>query len=124
MRGFPYFHNPILKTPVFSPMRINAVSILPAFFLFVTVAANSGCSKEELLTVRGSVEDSGPFSAGFCGWVIATGSDNYQPDNLPPDFQVDGLAVEITYRIVRTPADCPQTHNYTAVIHLNRIRRI
>ncbi len=123
MKGFPYFHTPILKTPAFIPLCIRVESII-VLFLFIIVTANTGCSKDELLTARGSVEDSGPLSAGFCGWVIAVGSDNYQPDNLPLDFQVDGLAVEITYRIVRTPADCPQTHNYTAVIHLNRIERI
>jgi len=105
-------------------MRISIVSTLLVFFLFASVMVNQGCSKDELITARGIVEDSGPLSAGFCGWVITIGLDSYQPDNLPLDFQVDGLPVEITYRIVRTPADCPQTHNYTAVIHLNRIKRI
>jgi len=86
-----------------------------------------GCSKEELLTARGWVIDSGPFSNGGCEWIIVTTTERFQPDNLPDTFKiplVDSLPVEFTYRLVRSAVDCPPAQNYSGVIHLTRIKKI
>lgn len=99
--------------------------IIPALFFLVT--AIQSCSKDELTTSAGFIINTGSFSSGGCEWIIVTGSDRFQPDNLPDAFKqpaVDSLPVEITYRVVDRTANCPLPQNYSGLIHLNRIKLI
>lgn len=101
--------------------RTTALSVRLIFLLLALVSI-SGCSKDELLTGYATVVDTGSFSSGGCEWAVVFIDGYYQPRNLPPDFQVDGLNVFVTYRIVQNTADCPNAQNYKGRIHINRIK--
>ncbi|HXH17477.1 MAG TPA: hypothetical protein VNJ07_00210 [Chitinophagales bacterium] len=125
MSIFLYFHARLnSRIPLLISMHIRVCSCLLPIVLFCCLGANEGCKKEELLTASGAVIYTGTFSSGGCEWIIRIGTALYQPDNLPSAFMVDGLTVEVTYRLVRTKTDCPNPGNYAGVIHLNRIRQI
>lgn len=87
-----------------------------------TLSAMQGCSKDELLTSYGTVIDTGSFASGGCEWAIQLSTGYYEPRNLPVEFQVNGLNVQVTYRIVQPIANCPNAQNYQGLIHLNRIK--
>ncbi|MDZ4847072.1 MAG: hypothetical protein SH857_16185 [Chitinophagales bacterium] len=104
-----------LKT--FHPAALAQLLIL-AFAL----SAMQGCSKDELLSSYGHVRYTGAFASGGCEWIIEVPAGRYEPRNLPVDFQIDGLNVYVTYRVVQATANCPNAQNYQGLIHLNRIK--
>ncbi len=95
-----------------------------SFFLLGIIVFHTGCSKDELLTATEGVFYTGTFSNGGCEWIIRLGNQQFQPQNLPLEFQIDGLDVSVTYRLVRSKADCPNPQNYSGLIHLHKIRQI
>lgn len=89
----------------------------------VTLFTN-GCSKEELLTSYGTVVYTGTFSSGGCEWLLQLSNGRYEPHNLPAEFQIDGLNVNVTYRVMQQTANCPNAQILGGLIHLNRIKKV
>ncbi len=90
------------------------------FFIF----SQTGCSKDKLPRSTGTIINTGTFATGGCEWIIVIGAAQYQPRNLPTSFRVNGLEVELTYRLVQSLAECPNPQNYSGLIHVNNIRTI
>src|SRR5262245_26418350 len=116
--------------------RLRKISILKQFYkllrgfavrMFIiacALSAFSGCSKDELITGFGTVMDTGTFSTGGCEWALQLTAGYYEPHNLPADFRIHGLAVEVTYSILQPTANCPRGQNYQALIHLHKIKKM
>lgn len=78
------------------------------FLSFITILVISSCSKEEGI-VNGSlcdncedavIRDFGDPALDGCGWVVDVSTIIYKPQNLLPEFEIDGLEVQIRYDIL------------------------
>lgn len=96
-----------------------------AFLAFVAMLlAVSGCKKEPFTVRTGYVVWSGDFVDGGCGWLISFHADlQYQPRNMPTDFEVDSLPVIVTYRDLKDRPDCLNRTDVDGQIYVHKIER-
>lgn len=101
-----------IKTAVLSSLLVGSVLLSPS------------CKKTELETGLGTVAYYGDFDQGGCGWVIEIGTQAFQGQNIPADFLVDQLTVELTYRPLKGTPDCVLNTDVNGKIYVHKIEAI
>ena len=88
----------------------------------VVIISAAGCKKEEFTTRTGYIINSGEFVDGGCGWILSVSAElQYQPNNLPLQYQQDSLAVLVTYKDLNSRPDCPSPANIEDKIYIHKI---
>jgi hypothetical protein len=98
---------------------MKRISLLFLVF-FLSMAA---CKKESKLLIA-SVRDGGDPAVDGCGWLMDISSETYKPENLPEEFKVDGMDVQIKYEKLDSMADCGFSQDVYDVIHLDEIKAL
>lgn len=101
-------------------LKATALSTL----LLGCVVLSPSCKKTEFDTNLGVVAYYGDFDQGGCGWVIEIGSQAFQGQNLPADYLVDQLSVEVTYRPLKGTPDCVLNTDVNGKIYIHKIKTI
>lgn len=86
--------------------KLNSPSHCSRFAPFLLVMWLSLFSCDKADKGRGIIYDYGEPAVDGCGWVIEINQLVYKPLELPNAYQVDGLEVEITYKILSTKSNC------------------
>jgi len=91
----------------------------------------SSCDKDDEPIWKKSpatVSYSGPIAVDGCGWlIILPNNEVYKPENLPEEFMINDLEVDITYKILEETFRCGFTPPGTPphqVIKIDRIKKI
>jgi ssDNA-binding Zn-finger/Zn-ribbon topoisomerase 1 len=83
-----------------------------------------GCDKYE---TKATIKYSPPFDG--CGdYMIKVETDQtytkyYKPDNLPDEFKIDNLPIEVTFSITEEKYDC-KINGIHSIIHIKKIRKL
>lgn len=101
-----------IKATVLSSILLGSILLSPS------------CKKPELETGTGTVAYYGDFDQGGCGWVIEIGPQAFQGQNIPTDYLVDQLNVELTYRPLKGTPDCVLNTDVNGRIYVHKISAI
>lgn len=70
-----------------------------------------------------TILDTGSPALDGCGWLVKVGNTSYSPDNLPNDFKINNIQVNIKYIISDTKFSCGFAGSGYNFIHLVDIKR-
>lgn len=96
--------------------KMKRLSLLFLIFLL----AISACKKDDKF-VNATIRDESLPLAG-CGWLIEINSEFYSPKNLPDEFKVGDMEVEIKYDELNSKAFCQMHPDGLDEISINEIR--
>jgi hypothetical protein len=92
-----------------------------ALLILIILFSFSACKKESKL-LYASIRDGGDIALDGCGWLIEISSETFSPINLPDEFKVDGMEVEIKYERLDSMADCGLSQDVYYEINLTEIQ--
>ena len=75
-------------------------------YIVVLFSIVSCSSDSEFDITMATIVDGGNPALDGCGWLVRIDSENYKPVNLPAGFEVDDLAVTLTYEVLKEKGDC------------------
>jgi len=91
-----------------------------SLLFLVCLLAISACKKDDKFVNATIRDESGPLAG--CGWLVEINSAYYSPKNLPDEFKVGGLEVEIKYDELASKAYCQLHPDGLNEISINEIR--
>lgn len=104
----------------------NLKRTLKAAMIITLITA---CSKEKcdnndhLKATAATVIDGGSPALDGCGWLIRVDNTDYSPDNLPENFKINNIKVDIVYSVSERKFACGFNGNGPNFIHLYEIKR-
>lgn len=100
--------------------------ILVSTILAIALLINySSCSKENFRTDVMYSHYSGDFDKGGCGWVLEVDTLNYfEYVNLPAQYEVEGLPLEVTYKIFQDTPDCTNSQFVKGKIYVHKVTQL
>jgi len=102
--------------------------IYTAVFLFVLLTGSGlACKKENgdpvnKKLVNAIVLGTPPVEVDGCGWILKVDSVLYSPDNLPDQFKVNNLNVNVSYQVITRFSPCGWGNNIS-VVHIDEISK-
>ncbi len=101
------------------PFMIKNLALVTLVTMLIAI---TGCKKDPFVVRTGYVVWSGEFIDGGCGWLINFNPDlQYQPRNMPENFEVDSLLVVVTYRDLKDRPDCLNRSDVDGQIYVHKI---
>lgn len=91
------------------------------FLILIMVLAISACKKEDTFEAA-VIKDFGDPAVDGCGWVVEVATIIYKPQNLPSEFEIDNLDVNIIYDKLTNKADCGLAQNLYQEIYIKEIQ--
>lgn len=77
------------------------ILFIVTFFILASCGSDDEFVKHDAIII-----DSGDPAQDGCGWLVRINSEDYKPVNLPEKFEVDDLAVIVTYNVLKEKGDC------------------
>jgi len=95
--------------------------VIPIVSIFLIIFVSQGCifDRSEIIKGTGTITYLS-FEGGFYG-IVGDDDNNYDPINLPQEFQEDGLRVSFAARICE---DQISFHMWGIIIEIIRIERL
>lgn len=81
-------------------------TIITSLVLVLIVFSSCDKEPESIGPESAVIHDYGDPAVDGCGWVIETSNNEYKAINLPENFKVDNLEVQIEYVILESWASC------------------
>jgi hypothetical protein len=95
------------------------IALLLLAVLIMTPVSCSNGAKENIVAGNGTVEYI-ELEGGFYG-IVADDGKKYDPINLAPEFQQDGLRVRFEARVRK---DLASTHMWGTIVEITRIEKL
>ena len=98
------------------------------FLALIAIMAISSCAKEGIIEEErfgnAIIRDFGDIAVDGCGWVVDVSSEIYKPQNLPAEFEIDSLEVQIEFDTLASKARCGFVMEAFFEIHIIEISKI